>query len=547
LSTVLDTVKQLGPARIAIMGAVFMGLFLFFIFVSMRVSEPSLSVLYTGLDTTDSGAMAVKLEEAAIKYTVTPDGETIKVPKDEIGRARMLLAEAGLPNGGSLGYEIFDRKSSFGTTSLEQNIAQVRALEGELSRTIGSLESIKSARVHLVLPLRELFSRDTQPASASVYVSLQPNQQLSSGQIGAIRSLVASAVPQLKVSNITIIDKEGNLLARGGAEEDDLESSKSDEMRKGYENRLKTAVEEIVGRIVGQDKVQVTITADLNFDRISTNEESYDPATQVVRSTQTIQENNKERTPKSPDVTVDQNLPGAAAPNNLLLGDEPSQENNRVEEVTNYEISKTIKSMIREVGEVKKLSVAVLVDGIYTKDAEGKEAYTERTQAQLDQIKTLVQSAVGFDAARGDTIEVANMRFAELDTGGAAIVDDMMFGFAKSDILRIAEVLTVAIMVILVIMLVIQPMMGKLLSSGLPKLDDAPDNFDLLTANAPPPSLSAPRPSQDFEVPDDAESSINVQQVEGKVKTSSIKKVEDIVSSYPDETVSVIRTWMGQE
>ncbi len=458
----------------------------------------------------------------------------------------MLLAQAGLPNGGSLGYELFDKQSGFGTTNAVQNINQVRALEGELSRTISSLEPVRSARVHLVLPQRELFARETRPASASVAIGLRPGKRLEQEQIAAIQSLVASAVPELKAESVSLIDQNGTLLARGGENSETMASMKAEEQRLKQEQRLIQNIEDLVGRTVGYGKVRASVTAELNFDKVSTNEESYNPEQQVARSTQTVQEDSTERDADTAEnVSVENNLPGVAG---TTAGDQgPTATSNRTEETTNYEISRTIKNTVREAGDVKRLSVAVLVDGTYKTDDKGERTYEPRTDAELDKIAALVRSAIGFDAERGDTLEVVNMQFAEVDTS-ENLPDNTLFGFDKNKLLDVAEVVTVAIMIILVILLVLQPMVGRLLSSeGATGLDDEMER-DLLAGRPNAPALEGP--SQEFEpanLDEDNSSMIDVQKVEGKVKASSVKKVEDIVDAYPTETVSVIRSWMTQD
>lgn len=530
-----------------IMGAVLLGLMIFFVFVSMRVSTPEMKLLYSNLSAMDTSAMAGKLEEAKIPYEVSQDSTRIMVSDTEVGRARMLLAQAGLPNGGSMGYEIFDKQSGFGTTNAIQNLNQVRALEGELSRTISSLEPVRSARVHLVLPQRELFAREARPASASVALGLKPGNRIEPGQISAIQSLVASAVPELKLENVSIIDQNGKLLARGGEATESLAALKAEEMKLKQEQRLIQTIEDLVGRTVGYGKVRASVAAELNFDRVQTNEELYNPEQQVARSTQTIEESDLDRSGNNENVSVENNLPGVGG---AMMGDQPpTAQSNRLEEVTNYEISKTVRSVIREGGEVKRLSVAVLVDGTYTKAEDGSRTYQPRSEAELNQIATLVRSAVGLDTVRGDTLEVVNMQFAEIDTAGE-LPDNTLFGFDKNKLLDVAEVVTVAIMIILVILLVLQPMVGRLIATETASGLDEETEKDLLTARAMSPALEGP--AQQFEATDideeeDGSNMIDVQKVEGKVKASSVKKVEDIVDSYPNETVSVIRSWMTQD
>ncbi|MBI4031913.1 MAG: flagellar M-ring protein FliF [Proteobacteria bacterium] len=550
MNSFLETIRQLGTTRLAIMGSVLVGLLIFFIFVSMRISTPELKLLYDNVSSIDSSAMVAKLDEAGIKTEVSDDGTRIMVPGTDVGRARMLLAQEGLPNGGSMGYELFDKQSGFGTTNFVQNVTQVRALEGELARTITSVDMVRNARVHLVLPQRELFSRESRPASASVFLTLRPGANLDREQILGIQSLVASAVPNLKAAAVSVIDSNGNLLARGGEDNDVLLTVKAEEMRRSYEQRLTQGVEDMVGRIVGFGRVRANITADLNFDRISTNEEIFDPQSQVVRSSQVVEENSTERAPPSGEVSVQNNLPGLAG--DLLVDPtKPVAENNKVEETTNYEISKTVRNLVREVGEVRRLSVAVLVDGTYgAPDEDGNRVYQPRPQQELDQIAALVKSAIGYDEKRGDTIEVVNMQFADINAEDEALVKDTIFGFDKSDLLDAAEIITVAVMIILVVLLVLQPMVGRLLSTE-GSIDEKLE-ADLLAAGGVPgaPALQAPGAKDEFVPPnvdEPQDSMIDMTKVEGRVKASSVKKVEDIVSNYPNETVSVLRSWMSQE
>lgn len=564
----MDTLRQLGPGRLGVMGAIFFGLILFFVFISFRVAVPDMKLLYADLSSVDSGAIAAKLESSDIPYEVSQDGTKVFTAEDQVGRARMLLAEAGLPNGGSLGYELFDKSSGFGTTNFVQNINQIRALEGELARTIRSLENIRSARVHLVLPQRELFSREQRSASASVFLGVRSGVQVEREKIMAIQSLVASAVPDLKPAHVSIVDSNGNLLASSEGNELDVMGAKAEEKRLKYESHLITKIEDQISRVVGYGKVRASVTAEMNFDRVSMNEELFDPASQVARSTQTTEENSTERDAPVEDVSVANNLPGIGG--DLLSSTEPTAEDNRIEELTNFEISKTIRSTVREVGEVQKLSVAVLIDGRYNYDTDGNKVYEPRTEQEIQQIETLVRSAVGFDEERGDSVEIVNMQFAQVDTDEAALEAEQVLGFDKDKLLDVAEILTVAIMIILVIVLVLQPMVNKLLESAPAYHPQVANDLqtELLASSPMNPALTGPMGGQaalpaggapggdmaEFSMPQmggagggEAESLINISGVEGKVKASTVKKVEEIVENYPNETLGVIRSWMSQD
>jgi len=560
LNSFVATLQQLGPARLGVMGAITLGFLMFFVFISMRVTSPELKLLYADLSPTDAGAVAAKLEETQVPYEISQSGSKIMVPSNEVGRARMLLAEAGLPNGGSLGYEIFDQQSGFGTTNFVQNINQIRALEGELARTISALENIRSARVHISLPQRELFSRDARSPSAGVSLGINGAATLEREQILAIQSLVAAAIPGLKAKSVSVIDSNGTLHAKGGEEENDLMSLRTEDLRRNYEARLQSKIEEQVGRIVGYGKVTAIVTAEMNFDQISMNEELYNPEGQVLRSTQTTQEDTTERdTVVEDEVSVATNLPGVGG--DLLSDTAPSLENSRTEEVSNFEISKTIRNTIRQSGDIERLSISVLIDGRYTIDDEGNSVYQERPQNEIDQITNLVRTAVGYDENRGDVIEVASLQFAQIDVGEDIVDDRFLFGFEKSSLIDTAEVLVIALMFILVVLLVLQPMVTKIITtaSTAPQrsLDDMLEH-DLLAASPANPAL-APPPQQQIgadgqplvsdSLPPLAEddSMIDIQGIDGKVKASTVKKVEEIVENYPTETVSVVRSWMSQE
>jgi flagellar M-ring protein FliF len=550
--------RSIGAARLVVMGMVAVILAGFFIFLMTRLSAQPMALLYSDLSTSDAGAVGSKLDSLKIPFEVNPEGTMIKVPADEVGRARMALAQDGLPSGGSLGYhEIFDQSQSFGTTSFMENLNQVRALEGELSRTVSSLAPVKSARIHLVMPKRELFSHDQQQATASVVLSLRPGAQLSREQISAVQHLIASAVPQLKPGMVSIVDDHGNLLARpDDNDSDSTQAASDDELRHAYETRLQHEVETLVGRTVGDGKVRATVTADMDFDKISTSQETFDPDQQVVRSTQTVDEkNDSQDATKEGGVSVANNLPASAAGGGGS-GNSSTTKGSRSEETTNYEIGKTTRSQVRQGGQVKKLSIAVLVDGIETTDADGKQTYTPRDQAQMDQISALVKSATGYDAKRGDTITVSNMPFAVGPAEGAVAPETTVMGFERSDIVHLAETGVLGIVALLVVLLVVRPIINRL---GAGNGDGTPSSLSL-PAGSPQAALAGPSTGGTsmealeqataaayLESVEDEDTMINLSRVEGRVKASSLRKIGEIVEKHPSEAVSIIRGWMYQE
>ncbi|MGH9808312.1 MAG: flagellar basal-body MS-ring/collar protein FliF, partial [Terriglobia bacterium] len=282
----VDFLKGLGAARLMAMIAVTAALIGFFAFVIMRVTTPQMTTLFTDLSLEDSASIIKDLDRQAIPYELRNEGSVIMVPKDKVTRLRMKLAEGGLPKGGGVGYEIFDKSDALGTTSFVQNINHLRALEGELARTIRAIDRIQAARVHLVLPERPLFSRETPEPSASIVVRVRGT--LEPQQINAIRHLVASSVNGLKPQRVSIVDESGQLLADGAAS--DVDQAVGDERRNAYEKRMRKQVEDIVSSVVGQGRARVQLSADFDFNKITQTSDKFDPEGRVLRSSQTREE-----------------------------------------------------------------------------------------------------------------------------------------------------------------------------------------------------------------------------------------------------------------
>lgn len=551
MAGVLGTFRNLGPGRLLGVLGILAGVIGFLIFIMTRMAQPNMALLYSDLDLNDSGQIVAKLDGMKIPYQIKGDGSQIMVPGDQVAKLRMVMAEQGLPNGGSVGYEIFDRSEAFGSSNFVQNINQLRALEGELSRTIAALSDVKSARVHLVLPQRRLFSQDKQDPTAAIILKLKSAAGLDKQKVSAIQHLVASSVPGLKPANISIVDDKGNLLARGsdGGDEGSAGLATSAEMRISFENRTAQQIEKLLESSLGAGKVRAEVAAEMDFNRVVSNAERYNPDEQVARSTQTVDEKSSsvEKDPQQAAVSVFTNTPdGSGASDAGVTNNNNTQ---RTEETTNFEISKTIENKVSEGGTVKRLSVAVLVDGNYTKDDKGVETYAPRTSEELEKIETLVKSAIGFNADRGDTVELVNMQFAKIEQDTTP-VEEPFLGLGKSEMIGLAEKLGLGVIAILVIFLVIRPVLNKLLAgvpatagAAMPGMAGATAPM-LSNQSASTPMLSAPSgATAQVEAEDDL---INVDQIEGRVKASSIRKVEEMVAKHPDEAVAIIRNWLYQ-
>ena len=334
----IEFIKTLGPTRLAAMAAVTAALIGFFAFLIMRVTAPVMVPLFTDLALEDSAAIIRELEREAVPYEIRNDGSIVMVPKDRVSQLRIRLAEGGLPKSGGIGYEIFDKSDALGSTSFIQNINRLRALEGEIARTIRSLDRVQAARVHLVLPERTLFARDQAEPSASIVLKLRGG--LEAQQVRAIRHLVASAVTGLKAERVSIVDDTGKLLADGAAE-DAGTGTAADERKASYERRLRDQIETIVSSVVGPGRARVELTAEFDFNRITQTSERFDPDTRVLRSTQTKEESSGSADPGG-QVTVANELPGAQT--NAGNGREATR---KTEETANYEVSRTTKTEVR--------------------------------------------------------------------------------------------------------------------------------------------------------------------------------------------------------
>lgn len=550
MSNVSNLLKSLGMVRLAALGLVALTLLGFFAVIVLRMGSEPKALLFSDVGVEDASKMVAELDAAKVTYELRGNGSMIYVPQNDVLRLRMMLAGKGLPAGGTVGYEIFDNADALGTTSFLQNINHLRALEGELARTIRAIEGIESVRVHLVLPERELFSRDRREPTASIVLKVSRNS-LTTQQVKAIQYLVASAVDGLSPGRVSIVDERGALLASGvGEDNQPLLVSSVDERRTGYENRLRTHLENILQRVVGVDKARVEVTALMDYNRVTQTSDTFDPNGQVVRSTQTVDDNSSSADGAGNDgVTVGNNLPNA----NLGGADTETgsrQATNRTEETVNYEISRTTKTEVLEPGRVKRVSVAVLVDGSYAADADGNTVYTPRTEQELQKIEALVKSAIGFDTSRGDQVEIVNLQFAaapDLDAGTAATDEASgLMDFTRADIIRIAEMVVLAVLALIAMLFVMRPLLSRIFSgSPLPGQSPysagggqavlaGPDGADISAGALPAPDQL----SEDM--------MIDIAQVAGKVKQSSVRKIGELVTNHPDESISILRSWLHE-
>ncbi len=402
--TLIDAIKAWPVSRKLSLVAVTLLCLAFFAVLIAQSRTVDYSLLFANLSSSDAARVIEKLKEQKIPYRLEDGGKAIHIPADRVYESRLELAAAGLPQGGGVGFEIFD-KQSFGMTDFAQKVNYRRALQGELARTISSLGPVESARVHLALPENRLFSDQQQAATSSVIVKLVPGQALREDQIQGIVNLVAGSVEGLDSDHVSIIDANGRVLTRppqGGATGPMTPGMLEFQMM--VEKRLEDRAQSLLDRAVGYGNALVRVTADLDFSQRESVEESYDPDATVVRSERTVQE--------SGGVQFSGGVPGAQG--NLggaqaMAGGVPAS---RSEESTNYEVSKVVRKMVEPVGAVKSVSVAVLMADRLTVGADGKEAvYVPRNEKEIQGIEQMVKSALGLDEKRGDQIVVVSRPF----------------------------------------------------------------------------------------------------------------------------------------
>jgi flagellar M-ring protein FliF len=403
--------EKLTRPKLAALGAIGVALMGFFAWLMLAQSETSNRVLFGGVAPGDVAAMTQVLEGAGIAYRLSPDGSAIMVAEAELGRARMLVAGQGLPNAGPAGYELLDKAQTLGSTQFRDEVTYLRALEGELARSIASLSGVRAAKVHIVMAKREPFSRDWTPPTASVLLTVTSPDLVGRQQVAAIRHLVASAVPRLGLEHVSIVDNYGNLLASADGGEG-AELDRNDQRRVALEDRIARALEEQLTPIVGAGRVRAKVSAELDLSSERKVEESYDPMAQVARSQQTETERERSTEAKQ-NVSVDKDLPQNAGGSPPAPGKQSEQD--RSKQTINYEIGKTTREFVAGTGKLKRLSISIAVDGVCEVDATGRTNCRPRTAEELGLLERLARATAGFSAERGDTFEIASMPFSALE------------------------------------------------------------------------------------------------------------------------------------
>ncbi len=496
---------------------VLLSLTLVFILLLYWLNREEYAVLYSKLSEDDSASVVSYLKQKKIKFKLADGGTTILVPKDKVYEIRLEIAGQDIIGKGNVGFELFS-KSSLGQTEFTEQINYMRALQGELAKTISALPVVKAARVHLVLPKRSLFVEERTPASASILVELKRGRELTKEQIKSIVNLVATAVEGLDTKHITLIDNEGHLLYRPSTGNELGLSSSQLEYKMNLEKTLSDRIQNLLMPVIGPGKVIAKVNVDLDLSQKKIYKEVYDPNQTAIRSEQKITETSR-GTAQAQSTTAGVKYQGAGP------GTTTTQQSQRNQKTVNYEVSKEEQTVLVPRGEISHLTVAVLVDGTY-KVKNGKRVYIPRSQKELAQIKELVKNAVGFDPKRGDTIEVTSMQFSPVEIPGPSFWQVLLDYLQKF----LTPILN-SVVILLFLLLVVRPVVLSIIK---PTVEEEEAEVEEL------PEAEEPTEPQLTEE--------ELAALEAKKPFEELKqKVATILDKHPDEAILIIKNWMREE
>jgi flagellar M-ring protein FliF len=531
----LSNVRGLGTRRLVALGLVGLAVMLAIGFATVFLSEPERTPLYTGLSRDDVGRIGGVLKEYGVDFDVSEDGGTVLVGHADASRARMLLAEKGLPQSATSGYELFNQIGSFGLTSFMQDVTRTRALEGELARTIQSMNGVEAARVHIVLPDRGSFRTDSKAASASVVIRTSGPGEASSA--AAIRYLVAAAVPGMRLDDVTVLDTSGAVLAASG-DGSNAGAAQMAQLESQVDRDLEDKVRRTLAPYLGIADFRVSITSTLNTDRTKTSETIFDPSSRVERSVRTVKENALASNSSSANPTsVQQNIPDMPLPADG--GKSSNEENQRRDEITNYEISSKTIETARDGYQVTRLSVALLInrERLVANAGTGLDAVPPETQ--IMEIEKLVASAVGLDQARGDTLEVSAVTFAENGTELAPVEGPGIVDLFSRQAGTLINALTILVVAVLLIWFGLKPALRAILARR--------DEGGLGTAIAMAgPTLDA-LPERNGEMQLESAEPNLIEDLTSRMVRGPQKRLEQMVEFDEEQAASILKQWLRQE
>ena len=540
IQTLISNLRGFGTKRLAIMAGIAAVVMAVIGVGALYLNRPAYETLYVGLERSDVNQIGMVLGEAGIDFDVGADGTTVLVAAGATARARMLLAEKGLPTSANAGYELFDNVGSLGLTSFMQQITRVRALEGEISRTIQSISGVKAARVHIVLSERANFRREEQQPSASVVIRYSG---IDAGRTAmSIRHLVAAAVPALSADRVTVLDSAGNLLASG-----DDPSNTSAARTLGIEQSVEAQIGDNIRRALtpylGPDNFRASVKADINTDTRQIEETIYDPDSRVERSVQSVRNNESNaQTQASTPASVEQNLPETQA--QATAGPQSSSQNDRKEEITNYEINSKRVATVSNGYSLTRMSIAVVVNRDRLTAILGKDATPEQVTARVAEIKKMVASATGFDEKRGDNIDVSSVEFIDGLDGtpveGPSMLESL--GRYTGSLINAGAFIVV---VFLVAFFGLRPMASALIAGPAPTTLAEP-SFEEVQRALPTPEGEAAGAQATAALPGRG-GPTPLDDLRQKLRPAPQERLARMVDLNEERTAQILRKWTAQE
>jgi flagellar M-ring protein FliF len=539
--------------------------------IMLQGGEGGKKLLFSGLDLEEAAEISAKLDTAGVAYTLEGGGSAIFVDATKVEDARMMLSEQGLPTRGSVGWEIFDKSDALGETQFVLNIKKLRAMEGELERSISAYDMVQSAKVHLSIPDKPLFQQNSDKPKAAVVLKLSGNM-MPAEKVRAIRNLIASQVPGLSVDAVTVTSTDGRLLAAATDESGSAVGggTNADERRFSMEESYRKKVLDVIENIAGPGAAKVTVSIDADFNRVTQSSETIDPDSRTAQSTTTVEESSSSQDAAPGDeTTVANNVPTGADPAAPAQPTSQSQ-SSRSEETVNYLMNKTVRTEVIEGGAIKRLSVAVALDQVRVPGAEGAPAtWQDRSPEEIARITALVKSAVLFNEQRGDVVTVESTAFARPDTSMDGVTAPGPFDLDTFDLVRIGEILALALTALALVFFVLRPLISGLFTKQDP--DSLPPEIRKLKGTKRAKAIADYQAQQvilrqqlsgddqtnilpqgntvnfELSVPDRLDAGIDVARISGQVRASSIKKISEVVASHPDESIAIIRSWLAEE
>lgn len=538
INLLLDNLKGLGARKLAALGFTFALVVALVSVAAYYLSRPTFETLYAGLDREDVSRIGSVLKATGITFDINPEGNAVSVPYGQTAQARMLLAERGLPQSANAGYELFDKVGALGLTSFMQEVTRVRALEGELARTIQLIRGVKAARVHIVMPDEGSFRRTKQPPSASVIIRSEGPDDSSAAQ--AIRHLIAAALPGMTVDQVTVLNTDGMILSASDGDASDAAPAKTLTLEKSIAKDIQDNVRRTLTPYLRLPNFQVTVRARVNMDRKQVNETIYDPESRVERSVRTVKENAVSQNNSSAATTsVERNIPQEKA--NTADGKQSNDETKKSEELTNFELSSKTVTTVSGGYNIEQLSVAVLVNRAAFSTPDKEPVKPDVVERQLKEIEQLVLSAAGLKKERGDLLKVSAVDFTFNEHEISPVESLGFFAMLGSHLGAILNMLTVLGVSGFIVAFGLAPARRALLAEPSSNRVEPPPLISMDEPIAMPGPELAPPPWLGMPT------SGILEGVNERQKDVARKKLEQLIQADEEQAAAILKQWMNAE